>query len=125
MSRSEAETIWMSKSAMKKPTHMAAKANTFVVTESSAGFTVTKASIALRGALMRRLVSSAVDLGGDRQARPQATEHRCIAVEYDAHRHALHDFSEIACRILRRQYAKLRARRGRQARHMSPQSFTW
>src|SRR3981081_1705885 len=33
MSRREAETIWISSSAMKKPTHMVAKAHIFAVRE--------------------------------------------------------------------------------------------
>jgi hypothetical protein len=37
MSASEADTIWMSSSAMKKPTHMLAKANTRVASGRSAG----------------------------------------------------------------------------------------
>ncbi len=37
MSLSEAETIWMSSNAMKKPTHMVAKAITLVTVGSSAG----------------------------------------------------------------------------------------
>jgi hypothetical protein len=38
MSANDAETIWMSSSAMKKPTHMLAKAKTRVASGSSAGF---------------------------------------------------------------------------------------
>jgi hypothetical protein len=37
MSLREAATIWMSSMAMKKPTHMMAKANVFLPGESSAG----------------------------------------------------------------------------------------
>ena len=54
MSASEAETIWMSSSAMKKPTHMLAKANTFVAIGSSPGAAQTFAVVVLIARRRRR-----------------------------------------------------------------------
>src|ERR1700759_2848525 len=96
MSRSEAETIWMSSSAMNMPTHMLAKANTFCACVRLARFE-----------LISRL---RVDRRLDRQPRPQQLEVAVLAVERDAHRHALHDLGEVAGRVLGWQHAELRAR---------------
>src|ERR1700740_1858656 len=103
MSRSEAETIWMSSSAMNMPTHMLAKANTFCAC-------VRLARLELMAS--RRL---GVDRGLHGHPRPQQAEVAVDAVQRDAHRHALHDLREVAGRVLGWQHAELRAGRGREA----------
>ena len=96
MSCSDELTIWMSSSAMKKPTHITAKAKTLRPGDSSAGCG------GHRGQSAAGPVAQ-VDGGGDREAGPQPAEPRAVAVEQDAHRHPLHDAGEVAGGVLGRE----------------------
>src|SRR3954447_24049227 len=100
MSWSDELTIWMSSSAMEKPTHITAKAKTLRPGASSAA----PVSIAVsptpahagrrpRGAHRGLLGAGRPRAGGGvlRKAGPRGAEPRAVAVEQDAHRHPLHD----------------------------------
>src|SRR5690242_19752009 len=92
MLASDAATIWMSRSAMKKPTHITAKANVWRVMRHSAH----------------------VNPGDNRQPGSKLTQHRCISIQLNPHRNALHNLREVASGVLSRQNAEHSARGRRQ-----------